>query len=102
MRWKHSSEFLTSGRDGYVLRVDSICVFTLRINSVNQNHEGTYRCELDGVNNEDPPISAERTLRIARKSGCPTVCQSVCLSVCLSACLSVCLSLSVSLVKMFN
>ena len=86
MRWKHSSEFITSGMGGYILEVDqdrdqgSNCVFTLRIDSVDQSHEGTYRCELDGVNNEDPPISAERTLRIARKSGCPSglsVCPSV-------------------------
>ena len=80
MRWKHSSDFITSGVGGYTLRVDSVCVFTLRINSVDQSHEGTYRCELDGVNNEDPPISAERTLRIARKSGCPSGCLSICLS----------------------
>ena len=82
MRWKRSSEFITSGVGGYILPVvqGNNCVFTLRINSVDQSHEGTYRCELDGVNNEDPPISAERTLRIARKSGCPSglsVCPSV-------------------------
>ena len=87
MRWKRFAEFLTSGIGGYFLRVDSGCVFTLRINSVDQDHEGNFRCELDGVNNEDPPISAERTLKIARESGCPSVCLSACLPVCLSACL---------------
>ena len=76
MRWKHLSEFITSGVGGYVLRIDSKCVFTLRINSVDQSHEGTFHCELDGVNSEDPPISAERTLEIARKSCCLCVCLS--------------------------
>ena len=80
MRWKHRTNFIRSGSNGYILSVDSDCKFTLKINSVNQSHEGDYRCELDGESNEDPPISAERTLSIARESGCLSVSLSISLS----------------------
>jgi len=65
VRWKHNSDFVTSGISGYVLHgvTDNSCDFQLRINAVQPSHAGIYRCTLAG----DNPPSADRQLSIARE-----------------------------------
>jgi len=65
VRWKHNSDFVTSGVSGYVLHgvTDNSCDFQLRINAVQPSHAGIYRCTLAG----DNPPSADRQLSIARE-----------------------------------
>lgn len=61
VRWDHiPSDNIRSGVNGYVLWSD-MCDYTLQINNVTTDREGSYRCRhTDGIDDS-------RTLKIARK-----------------------------------